>query len=66
MKTAAEFGKYVRNWRKNRHLTLPKLAKMAKISKGLLSTIENGNGNPCFKTIAGLSKALQVVITIKP
>ena len=40
--------------------TLPTVAKRAGLSKGNLSRIENGNGNPCLTTILALSRALYV------
>lgn len=53
------FGSEVKRLRKLRGLTLPELARLSKISKGGLSKIENGNGNPTLDTIARLAFALK-------
>jgi transcriptional regulator with XRE-family HTH domain len=58
------FGRVVRAERQLKKMTLPELAKRAKISKGLLSHIENGHGNPSFLTINNLSAALETTFHI--
>ena len=58
----SEFGANVRRLRKMSGLTLPQLAADAKLSRGTLSKIENGKGNPTYSTINSLAIALGVEI----
>ena len=60
------FGERLQRWRKREGLTLPQLAAKAKLSKGLLSKIEGGAGNPCLTTLKALAVALRIEICIKP
>lgn len=61
MKTTPKtFGREVRNSRLYLGQSLPVIAKRAKISKGNLSKIENGKGNPSLTTILALCRALYV------
>lgn len=61
MKTTPKtFGREVRQSRIYIGDTLPAVAKRAGISKGNLSRIENGKGNPCLTTILSLCRALYV------
>lgn len=64
--TAKQLGKYIRKLRRKRHITLPALAGCARISKGLLSRIENDGGNPGLDTLQKISTALRFTITIRP
>ena len=59
------FGMDVKALRKLKPMTLPELAKKAKISKGLLSKIEHGNGNPTIDTIVKIAKALDTYFLIQ-
>ncbi len=58
--TSKIFGTRVKHLRKRRAMTLPELAERAKISKGGLSKIENGKGNPTLSTIQTLARSLSV------
>ena len=55
-----KLGAYIRFKRKQNGLTLPALAERAEISKGGLSKIENGKGNPSLRTIVFLANALEI------
>lgn len=59
-----ELGKYIKRSRQLRNVTFLNLAKKSGVSKGLLSKIENGCGNPTVNTLYKLSKALNVIFTI--
>jgi len=56
----AGLGGRVRAARRDKHLTLAALAERAGVSKGYLSTIENGKSEPTASIIARLSEALGV------
>lgn len=58
------FGRSLRRARIAAGMTLPELATKAHLSKGLLSDIENGKGNPCLDTLHKLGWALNFVFTI--
>jgi len=58
-----ELGKEIRGWRDTRELSLGALAAKARVSKGNLSKIENGLGNPTVSTVLRISKALRIGIT---
>lgn len=60
MNYTKKLGAYIRVQRKTNKVTLPDLALAAGISKGGLSKIENGKGNPCLSTIMRISKALEI------
>jgi transcriptional regulator with XRE-family HTH domain len=61
MKTTPKtFGREVRQSRLFLNETLPAVAKRAGLSKGHLSQIENGKGNPSLTTILALCRALYV------
>ncbi len=62
-KTSIRFGEAVRDYRRNSGLTLPKLAELTGLSKGLISKIESGAGNPSLTTIHKLAHALRVGVT---
>jgi XRE family transcriptional regulator, regulator of sulfur utilization len=64
MTTQQSFGQLVRKYRHKRGVTLPELAIMSCVSKGLLSKIESGKGNPTLTTIEKLAKALRVTFEI--
>jgi DNA-binding XRE family transcriptional regulator len=53
-------GRWVRAKRLSMGLSLPDVAKLAGISKGTLSRIENGKSNITVDTLSRLSKALDV------
>jgi transcriptional regulator with XRE-family HTH domain len=52
----------LRRLRIARHLSLSELARVTRISKATLSSIENGRANPTVDTLAGLAGALRVSI----
>ena len=56
--TSKQFGALIRNKRKVHNYGFNALAKKTGISKGNLSKIENGVGNPCLNTISKLQKEL--------
>jgi len=62
MKNTAKLGAYIRAVRHLRNMSLPALAKQAGISKGNLSKIENGMGNPQYSTLAKLGEALAIKV----
>lgn len=63
-KTSRAFGALLRRARTAAGLTLPSLAAKARLPKSLISTIENGKGNPSLSTLRKLSRAIGVQITI--
>ena len=62
--SAKELGVLLRRARTDAGMTLPALAIKARLPKSVLSTIENGKGNPCLSTLHKLSWALVIQITI--
>lgn len=56
-------GREVRNFRKKINMTVAELAKLAKLSAGMLSKIENGMTSPSLATLQALSRALHVPVT---
>lgn len=54
----------MREKRKELNVTLEELAKATEISKGNLSKIENGKGNPTRKTLEAIAKALKTELII--
>ena len=60
-----EFGAALRKQRTVADMSLPELAIKAQLPKSLLSTLENGKGNPSLATLHKLAKALNVEITIQ-
>jgi transcriptional regulator with XRE-family HTH domain len=50
--------------RKQKKITLDQLSAITKISKGDLSKIENGKGNPTIKTYRKIAAALESEFTI--
>ena len=56
-------GREVRTFRKMIDLTVAELAKLAGLSTGMLSKIENGLASPSLATLQSLSTALHVPVT---
>jgi transcriptional regulator with XRE-family HTH domain len=56
-------GREVRTFRKKMELTVAELAKLAGVSIGMLSKIENGISSPSLATMKALSEALNVPVT---
>jgi len=56
-------GREIRGFRKKMGLTIAELAKLAGLSTGMLSKIENGNASPSLATLQSLSKALNIPVT---
>jgi len=56
------FGKKIRALRKQRKLTLAKLAEITRRSVSLLSQIETGKVSPSFSSMRIIAEALQVPI----
>src|SRR5262249_37630519 len=56
-------GHEVREFRKKLDMTVAELAKVAKLSAGMLSKIENGMTSPSLATLQALSRALHVPVT---
>ncbi|HUL08412.1 MAG TPA: XRE family transcriptional regulator [Candidatus Acidoferrum sp.] len=56
-------GREVREFRKKLDMTVADLAKLADLSAGMLSKIENGMTSPSLDTLQALSRALQVPVT---
>lgn len=58
-------GQRIVIYRKYRCISFVNLAKKAKISKGTLSQIENGKGNPSISTLFKITSALRVPLLPK-
>lgn len=56
-------GREVREFRKKINMTVAELAKLAGLSAGMLSKIENGMTSPSLATLQALSRALHVPVT---
>jgi len=56
-------GREIRTFRKKMDLTIAELAKLAGLSAGMLSKIENGNASPSLGTLQALSGALNIPFT---
>ena len=56
-------GREVREFRKKLDITVAELAKLANLSAGMLSKIENGMTSPSLDTLQALSRALHVPVT---
>jgi len=63
-KASKSFGKIVLEVRFDQGLTLNQLVSRSGVSKGNLSNIENGKGNPSLDTIVKLAKALNITVHI--
>ncbi len=59
----AAIGNEVRLFRRQQNMTVAELAKVAGLSTGMLSKIENGVTSPSLGTLQSLSDALQVPVT---
>lgn len=62
MKIAHNVGKKIRDLRKQKGLTLKKMASLCNCSTSLLSQIERGFVNPSFSTLKSISDVLDVSI----
>ena len=56
----AGLGQVVKNERQFRNYTLADLAALSRVSKGALSKIESGKGNPTIETVLKIAGALDV------
>ena len=56
-------GRQVRQFRKQLNMTVVEVAKLASLSPGMLSKIENGQTSPSLATLKALSQALNVPVT---
>lgn len=56
----AAVGKEVRRFREARRMSVSELARRADLSKGTLSKLEAGLGNPTIETIAAIALALRL------
>ena len=61
-KLRMQFGKKLRNLRKQRGITQEQLAEMASISVDFLSLVERGINAPSFETLEKLTCALDVPV----
>ncbi|MGE0748975.1 MAG: helix-turn-helix domain-containing protein [Variibacter sp.] len=59
----AALGQVVREFRQRASLSVTQLAKLAGLSPGMMSKIENGAISPSLASIRALSSALQVPVT---
>jgi transcriptional regulator with XRE-family HTH domain len=59
----AAIGRQVRQFRQQLDMTVAEVAKLAGLSPGMLSKIENGMTSPSLATLRALSQALQVPVT---
>ena len=62
-KLEVSIGRQVRVFRKKLDLTVAGLAKLAGVSNGMLSKIENGNASPSLSTLQSLAAALTIPVT---
>ena len=62
-KLEISIGREVRFFRKKMDLTIADLAKLAGLSTGMLSKIENGIASPSLATLQALSSALNIPVT---
>jgi transcriptional regulator with XRE-family HTH domain len=56
-------GREIRAFRKKMDLSIAELAKLAGLSTGMLSKIENGNASPSLATLQAISRALNIPVT---
>ncbi|WP_119462397.1 XRE family transcriptional regulator [Rhodospirillaceae bacterium SYSU D60014] len=56
-------GREVREFRRKLDMTVAELARLADLSAGMLSKIENGMTSPSLATLQSLSRALHVPVT---
>ena len=56
-------GREVKGFRKKLGITVVELAKLADLSSGMLSKIENGQTSPSLATLKSLTAALNVPVT---
>ena len=56
-------GREVRDFRRKLDMTVAELARLANLSAGMLSKIENGMTSPSLATLQALSRALHVPVT---
>jgi transcriptional regulator with XRE-family HTH domain len=56
-------GRQVRQFRQQLNMTVVEVAKLAGLSPGMLSKIENGQTSPSLATLRALSQALNVPVT---
>jgi len=59
----AAIGRQVREFRQRLQLTVVDLGKLARVSRGMVSKIENGMTSPSLATLNALAKALNVPVT---
>ena len=59
-KALSTLGSNLKRIRTERHWTLEALARESGLSTGMLSQMERGTGNPSFKTLYRLAKALRM------
>ena len=59
----AAIGRQVREFRQKLDMTVAEVAKLAQLSVGMLSKIENGMTSPSLATLRALSRALNVPVT---
>lgn len=62
-KLEVAIGHEIRSFRHKMGLTISELAKLAKLSPGMLSKIENGLTSPSLATLQSISKALNIPVT---
>jgi transcriptional regulator with XRE-family HTH domain len=55
-----QIGAEIKNWRVTRGVSFLELARRAGISKGNLSKIERGVGNPSIETLVKITHALRI------
>ena len=56
-------GRQVRRYRREQNLTITELARVAQLSTGMLSKIENGQTSPSLSTLRSVAGALNVPVT---
>ncbi len=61
-KEAAKLGSNLKRIRTEKAISQGDIARELKVSRGFISTIENGKTNPTLSTISKIAKALEVSI----
>ena len=61
--TALTIARRVAEFRKRKHFSLDQLAERARLSKGALSGLEKGNGNPSIALLCQTAAALRVSVS---
>ena len=61
-KESKRLGANIKRIRTRKNISQGDIARALKVSRGFISTIENGKANPTLSTIAKIAKAIRVSI----